>query len=124
MEEAYANTLNEVAEFVNGIDFESYVRLPMIPCAMVMSVDGRYQDKIPTGFIVAGPSIAAHHEVFDAIARRIASEDAGTVLIVNAAQATNLKALLKHINQHGTLQRIDGREDGLSEDVHQASSGS
>lgn len=96
----------------------------MIPCAVVMTVDGRYQDKIPTGFIVAGPSIAAHHELFDAIARRIANEDAGTVLIVNAAQATNLKALLKHINQHGTLQRIDGREDGLFEDVHQASSGS
>lgn len=88
-----------------------------------MTVDGRYGDKIPTGFIVAGPSIAAHHELFDAIARRIASEDAGTVLTVNAAQATSLKILLKHINQHVTLQTTGSREDGVLGDCHQASSG-
>lgn len=88
-----------------------------------MTVDGRYEDKIPAGFIIAGPSIAAHHELFDAIARRIANEDVGTVLIVNAAQATNLKTLLKHINQHVTIQPTDGREDGVFGQRHQAGSG-
>ncbi|KAI4136011.1 MAG: hypothetical protein LQ347_000130 [Umbilicaria vellea] len=31
LEDAYASTLNEVAEFIDEIDFESYVRLPMVP---------------------------------------------------------------------------------------------
>ena len=83
--------------------------------------NGRYDGKIPTGFIVAGPSIAAHHELFDAITKRISNEDAGTVLIVNSAQASNLKILLKHINQHASLQPTDGRDSGVSEDCHQAS---
>ncbi|SLM37765.1 Origin recognition complex, subunit 3 [Lasallia pustulata] len=103
LENAYTNTLNEVANFVNSVDFESY--------------DGR----IPTGFIVAGPSIAVHHELFDAISRRISNEDAATVIVVNSAQANNLKTLLKHINQHASVQPTDGGYSGVSEDRHQAS---
>lgn len=87
-----------------------------------MTVHGRYRGKIPTGFIVTGPSIAAHHELFDAIATRIGDEDAGTVLVMNSAQATNLKTLLKHINQQATLQPTDGREDRGFGDRHQVSS--
>lgn len=41
---------------------------------------------------------------------------------MNSAQATNLKTLLKHINQHAALQPTDVHDDGVLGDRHQVNS--
>ena len=78
----------------------------------------RYNNRLPTALILAGPNIASHSSLFSQIANRIQDEDSiGRVVNLSSKDATNLKNVLKKINV-GITEGVgvggdDDGEDGL-----------
>lgn len=58
----------------------------------------RENGKIPTGFIVAGPSRAADANLFESIADYLKSKERISMVILDSMQTPNLKSALKCIN--------------------------
>jgi origin recognition complex subunit 3 len=52
---------------------------------------------IPTGLVIAGPSIASHGPFFERLGRRIIDETDCTHVVLTASESPNLKTLLKNL---------------------------
>jgi origin recognition complex subunit 3 len=57
---------------------------------------------IPTGLVVAGPSIASHGRYFERLGRKIRETTNSLYLVLNSNEGPNLKTLLKNIIQKAT----------------------
>jgi Origin recognition complex (ORC) subunit 3 N-terminus len=70
--------------------------------------DYRDDNKIPTGLVVAGPSISQHASMFESLAKNLQEQKSGPIVLVTSADAPNLKTLLKKIIRKVTKDtRID-----------------
>ncbi|EKG09208.1 Origin recognition complex subunit 3 [Macrophomina phaseolina MS6] len=58
--------------------------------------------KIPTGLVVAGPSIASHAQFFDSLAQRTAVEAQSVFVALTSSECPNLKTLLKNLIRKAT----------------------
>ena len=64
-----------------------------------------HYDGLPAGFLLAGPSIAAHSLIFQQLEER-SRDEAGSIFIpVSSSDGSNLKTLLKAIIKSGTSQK-------------------
>jgi origin recognition complex subunit 3 len=67
---------------------------------------------IPTGLIVAGPSIASHGPFFERLGRKIKNEDrCGTYVLLTSEECPNLKTLLKNLIKKVTSQVEDDEDE-------------
>ncbi|KAI9834735.1 MAG: hypothetical protein M1819_002820 [Sarea resinae] len=92
-----ATTLNGVASFIGDASPK------------------KYGGKIPTGLIVAGPSIASHGMLFSQISRRIREESGAPIVTITSGQASNLKTILKNLIRSATNQLTEETEDELNQ---------
>ena len=67
--------------------------------------------RIPTGLIVAGPSVGVYDSLLHSISERIKLETIAVVVNVTSSQATNLKSLLKYINRLATDEASDSANE-------------
>ncbi|KAG0133228.1 origin recognition complex subunit 3 N-terminus-domain-containing protein [Tuber indicum] len=76
----------------------------------------KYEGKIPTALVLAGPNIASHELLFDQLAQRIRSQDrTGPVVVLTSKDATNLKTILRKLIRDATQQ--DEGVDDEEEDI-------
>ncbi|KAJ4990253.1 origin recognition complex subunit [Stagonosporopsis vannaccii] len=66
---------------------------------------------IPTGLIVAGPSIASHGPYFERLGRKIRSDTDSAYILLNSGESPNLKTLLKNLIKKATSRLEDDDED-------------
>ncbi|KAF2421024.1 hypothetical protein EJ08DRAFT_653671 [Tothia fuscella] len=70
--------------------------------------------KLPSGMILAGPSIAAHATFFDQLSERIGEETSSSFTLITSTDSANLKSLLKVLIKSATSQKsLDDGEDEL-----------
>lgn len=68
---------------------------------------------IPTGLIIAGPSIASHGAFFDRLGRKIRKELNCAYVLMTSGECPNLKTLLKNLIKKATSRvEEDDDEDG------------
>jgi origin recognition complex subunit 3 len=68
---------------------------------------------IPTGLIVAGPSIASHGPFFERLGRRVRDDTNSAYVVLTSGESPNLKTLLKNL-----IRKVTSRtEDDDDEDV-------
>ncbi|KAK5019715.1 Origin recognition complex subunit 3 [Cryomyces antarcticus] len=67
--------------------------------------------KLPTGLVIAGPSIASHGQFFDNLAKALATDACSTFVKLTSGEAANLKNLLKTL-----IKKATSRNPGLDED--------
>lgn len=68
--------------------------------------------KVPTGLVVAGPSIASHSQFFDRSSQRIISEcESASCVVISSAECPNLKSLLKVVIKKSTTRNVDDEDD-------------
>ncbi|KAH8725323.1 origin recognition complex subunit 3 N-terminus-domain-containing protein [Phaeosphaeriaceae sp. PMI808] len=65
---------------------------------------------IPTGLIVAGPSIASHGPFFARLGQKIRSDTNSAYVVLTSGESPNLKTLLKNLIKKTTLQ-VDDDDD-------------
>jgi origin recognition complex subunit 3 len=65
----------------------------------------RNADGLPAGFLLAGPSIAAHSLIFQQLQERSRDEANSIFIPVSSSDGGNLKTLLKAIIKNGTSQK-------------------
>lgn len=70
--------------------------------------------KIPTGLVVAGPSIASHAQFFDSLAERAAHEAQSTFVALSSNECPNLKTLLKNLIRKATSAEDDDGDEHVS----------
>ncbi|CAZ84501.1 unnamed protein product [Tuber melanosporum] len=76
----------------------------------------KYEGKIPTALVLAGPNIASHELLFEQLAQRIRSQDrTGPVVVLTSKDATNLKTILRKLIRDATQQ--DEGVDDEEEDI-------
>ncbi|KAG0636478.1 origin recognition complex subunit 3 N-terminus-domain-containing protein [Tuber brumale] len=76
----------------------------------------KYEGKIPTALVLAGPNIASHELLFEQLAQRIRSQDrTGPVVVLTSKDATNLKTTLRKLIRDATQQ--DEGVDDEEEDI-------
>ena len=97
LEEADSLTLEKIINFVS---------------AALQHSDHGY-NCIPTGLIVAGPSIASHGPFFDRLGRKIKKETNSTYVLLTSGDCPNLKSLLKNLIKKVTSRVDDDDEDDL-----------
>lgn len=68
---------------------------------------------IPTGLIVAGPSIASHGPFFERLGRRIRDETDSAYTVLTSGECPNLKTLLKNLIKKVTSRVEDDDEDDI-----------
>jgi origin recognition complex subunit 3 len=68
---------------------------------------------IPTGLIVAGPSIASHGSFFARLGQRIKNDTDSTYVVLTSGESTNLKTLLKNLIKKVTSHVEDDDDDDL-----------
>ncbi|KAF1996241.1 hypothetical protein P154DRAFT_443665 [Amniculicola lignicola CBS 123094] len=68
---------------------------------------------IPSGLIVAGPSIASHGPFFDRLGRRIKNITDSAYLVLTSGESPNLKTLLKNLIKKATSRVDDDDEEDL-----------
>lgn len=83
------------------------------------SSPGQLKFAIPTGLVVAGPSIASHGPFFERLGRKIRADTSSTYVLLTSGESPNLKTLLKHLVKKATS--LIGDEDGDEDDLGQAS---
>jgi origin recognition complex subunit 3 len=66
---------------------------------------------IPTGLIVAGPSIASHGPYFERLGRRIRDETNSSYVVLTSGESPNLKTFLKNLIKKITLLTEEDDED-------------
>jgi len=77
--------------------------------------NGRSRVKLPTGLVVAGPSIASHGSFFNQLSEKVASEGEDTFALIQSNECPNLKTLLGTLIKKATLSGRnfdDEDEDG------------
>jgi origin recognition complex subunit 3 len=68
---------------------------------------------IPTGLIVAGPSIASHGPFFERLGRRVKEDARSAYVILTSGECPNLKTLLKNLIKKATSRMEDDDEDDI-----------
>jgi origin recognition complex subunit 3 len=68
---------------------------------------------IPTGLVIAGPSIASHAALFERLGRKIQNETNSTYILLTSGECPNLKALLKTLIKKATSRVDDDDEDEM-----------
>ncbi|KAL5115316.1 Origin recognition complex subunit 3 [Pleosporales sp. CAS-2024a] len=68
---------------------------------------------IPTGLIIAGPSIASHGSFFQRLGQRIQNETDSTYVVLTSGESPNLKSLLKSLIKKVTAHIEDDDEDEM-----------
>ncbi|KAL5381457.1 hypothetical protein DPSP01_007171 [Paraphaeosphaeria sporulosa] len=71
---------------------------------------------IPTGLIVAGPSIASHGPYFERLGRRIRDETNSSYVVLTSGESPNLKTLLKILIKKVT-SRIEEDDDDDEDEI-------
>jgi origin recognition complex subunit 3 len=66
---------------------------------------------IPTGLVVAGPSIASHGPFFARLGQRIRNETSSTYAVLTSGESPNLKTLLKNLIKKITSRVEDDDDD-------------
>jgi hypothetical protein len=79
--------------------------------AATTRVQDEPQLSIPTGLVVAGPSIASHGPFFARLGQRIKSETNSTYAVLTSGESPNLKTLLKNLIKKITLRVEDDDDD-------------
>lgn len=74
---------------------------------------GESQGAIPTGLIVAGPSIASHGPFFERLGRRIRDRTSCTYVVLTSGESLNLKTFLKNVIKKVTSRVDDDDDDDL-----------
>lgn len=72
------------------------------------------QFAIPTGLVVAGPSIASHGPFFVRLGQRIKSDTNSTYVVLTSGECPNLKTLLKNLIKKITSRVEDDDDDDVS----------
>ncbi|EON62045.1 hypothetical protein W97_01264 [Coniosporium apollinis CBS 100218] len=67
--------------------------------------------KIPTGLVVAGPSIASHRTLFEHLGREIVAQTRSAFVLLTSAECPNLKTLLKNLIKNATARSTEEDED-------------
>ncbi|KAF1932314.1 uncharacterized protein M421DRAFT_289162 [Didymella exigua CBS 183.55] len=70
---------------------------------------------VPTGLVVAGPSIASHRPYFERLGRKIRADTNSAYIVLTAGECPNLKTLLKHLVKKATSRVEDEDEDDLDQ---------
>ncbi|KAK4144716.1 origin recognition complex subunit 3 N-terminus-domain-containing protein [Dichotomopilus funicola] len=97
LREANTNTLDEVSSFLQqAAETET--------------------DKLTAGFIITGPNIASQDLLFEQLAERLRTAAQARFVRLRAAEAPNLKAVLKKIIRDATARTAD-EEEGVDVDV-------
>ncbi|CUS10166.1 unnamed protein product [Tuber aestivum] len=90
----------------------------------------KFEGKIPTALVLAGPNIASHELLFEQLAQRIRNQDrTGPVVVLTSKDATSLKTTLRKLIRDATQQDegVDDEEDiarkvgGVDEDPQRSS---
>lgn len=68
---------------------------------------------IPTGLIVAGPSIASHGPFFGRLGRKIKDDTNSAYVVLTSGESPNLKTLLKNLIRKVTSHIEDDDEDDM-----------
>lgn len=72
------------------------------------------QPSIPTGLVVAGPSIASHGPYFERLGRKIRDETHSSYVVLTSGESPNLKTFLKNLIRKITSRiEEDEEEEGL-----------
>ncbi|MCJ1262646.1 hypothetical protein MMC22_002516 [Lobaria immixta] len=95
------STIDQVVSFVHAIDF------------------AKTESKIPTGLIVAGPTINTDAVLFESITDRVKFGERVTVVNLDSAQIPNLKSALKYINRYASNQATDLDDEETTDDGQQ-----
>ncbi|KAF9699322.1 hypothetical protein EKO04_002422 [Ascochyta lentis] len=70
---------------------------------------------IPTGLVVAGPSIASHGPYFERLGRTIRSDTDSAYILLTSGECPNLKTLLKNLIKKATSRVVDDDEEDLDQ---------
>lgn len=70
---------------------------------------------IPTGLVVAGPSIASHGPYFERLGRKIKSDTNNAYVLLTSGECSNLKTLLKNLVKKITSRVEDDDDDDLDQ---------
>lgn len=68
---------------------------------------------IPTGLIIAGPSIASHGPFFSRLGQKIRNDTDSAYAVLTSGESSNLKTLLKNLIRKITSRAEDDEEDEL-----------
>jgi origin recognition complex subunit 3 len=68
---------------------------------------------IPTGLIIAGPSIASHGPFFKRLGQNIKTDMDSTYVVLTSAESPNLKTLLKNLIKKVTSHVEEDDEDDM-----------
>jgi origin recognition complex subunit 3 len=68
---------------------------------------------IPTGLIVAGPSIASHGPFFERLGKSVRQDTGSAYVVLTSGESPNLKTLLKTLIKKITSRVEDDDEDDL-----------
>lgn len=71
---------------------------------------------IPTGLVVAGPSIASHGSFFERLRRRFRDETDSAYVVLTSGESPNLKTLLKNLISKAT-SLVSGEDDDDDNDL-------
>lgn len=73
----------------------------------------RQVSAIPTGLVIAGPSIASHGPFFERLGRRIRDGTNSAYFVLTSGESPNLKTLLKNLIKKATSRVDDDDDDDL-----------
>jgi origin recognition complex subunit 3 len=82
--------------------------------SFVSKVPENDRPAIPTGLIVAGPSIASHGSFFARLGERIREQNDSTYLVLTSGESPNLKTLLKNLIRKATSRVEDDDDDDIA----------
>lgn len=68
---------------------------------------------IPTGLVIAGPSIASHGPFFERLGRKIKDGTNSAYFVLTSGDSPNLKTLLKNLIKKATSRVGDDDDDDL-----------
>lgn len=106
---APTNSSQKVIEDVNRATLDEIINF--------IKTAGFSQDqatRIPTGLVVAGPSIASHAQLFDSLAQRTANEADSAFVALASNECPNLKTLLKNLIRKATSAEEDEGDEHVS----------
>lgn len=104
-ERLYRELWNEQIQRVNDVlNRSNEATLEEILAFLKEARDVDEVGRLPAGFVLAGPSIAAHSSIFEQLEQRTSEEIASNFILVSASEAPNLKTLLKAVIKTGTSQ--------------------
>ncbi|ORY19386.1 origin recognition complex subunit [Clohesyomyces aquaticus] len=97
LEEGDGVTLEKIANFISSTAKPGPVQSPAIP----------------TGLVLAGPSIASHGPFFERLGRKIKQDVDSAYLLLTSGECPNLKTLLKNLIKKATSRIEDDDDEDL-----------